>query len=43
LLGRIVLTRPSTRQFIFKWIDWRIRHNADARKAHYRQRRNLQL
>jgi hypothetical protein len=43
LLARIVLMRPSARQFIFDWIDWRIRHNADARKAHYRRRFNAQL
>jgi hypothetical protein len=35
LLARLVLIGPGTRQFIFQWIDWRIRHNEQARKAHY--------
>jgi hypothetical protein len=43
LLAHAVLLKPKTRVLLFHWIDWRIRHNENARKAHYRHHIKMQL
>jgi hypothetical protein len=43
LLARALFLKPQTRNLLFRWADWRLRHNETARKAHYRKRSNAQL
>ena len=43
LLARAAFVRPGTRRLIFQWTNWRIRHNAQARRAHYQSRQKPQL
>ena len=43
LLARAVFVGPGTRRLIFQWTDWRITHNAEARRAHYQSRQKPQL
>jgi hypothetical protein len=38
LLACAVFTKPNTSQLVFKWTDWRIGHNLQARAAHYNPR-----
>jgi len=43
LLARAVFLRQQTLALLVHWIDWRIRHDQNARDAHYRLRINMQL
>jgi hypothetical protein len=43
LLTRAIFLKPMTRQLLFRWADWRLRHNAAARNTHYRKRSMVQL
>jgi hypothetical protein len=36
LLARAVFLRPKTRDLLWRWLNWRMRHNEEARRAHYR-------
>jgi hypothetical protein len=33
-----VFLKPMTRKLLFRWADWRLRHNDQAREAHQRKR-----
>jgi hypothetical protein len=41
LLACAVFANPNTRQLIFQWTDWRIRHNLKAREEHYKLKTQL--
>ena len=43
LLARAIFLKPTTRELLFRWADWRLRHNAAARDTHYRRRIRAQL
>ena len=43
LLSRAVFLRQQTRELLFRWTEWRMRHNDDARRALYRSHFNPQL
>jgi hypothetical protein len=43
LLACAVFARPNARSLFFQWTDWRISHNAEARRAHYQSRQKPQL